>query len=116
MRQRGSIEEIPGEISSGGSESWWQRRLAEKLVKVFKPDTLGRLCRVGQAAQIEAQIVKKTKTKAAGAITFSETSKTEVELLQKQVCFPNTILLPAKEVLSLFPGFTVLYKERRLAD
>jgi len=110
-------EEIPGEITSGGSENWWQRRLAEKLVKVFKPDTLGRLCRVGQkeAAQIEAQISTPTETKAA--IKFSKTSKVEVELLQKPTAFPSTIplFLPAKEVLSLFPSFIRVYEERMLA-
>jgi AAA15 family ATPase/GTPase len=110
-------EEIPGEITFGGSESWWQRRFAEKLVKVFKPDTLGRLCRVEQneAAQIEAQIFKPTETQVA--IKFSHTSKTEVELLQKPIDFPSTIplFLPAPEVLSLFPSFIRIYEERMLA-
>ena len=111
-------EEIPGEITSGGSDSWWQRRLAEKLVKVFKPDTLGRLCRVGQkaATQIEVvQIINKTETKAA--LKFTKTSKAEVELLQKPTSFPSTmpLFLPAKEVLSLFPNFIRVYEERMLA-
>jgi predicted ATPase len=109
-------EEIPGEISSGGSESWWQRRVAEKLVKVFKPDRLGHLCRVGQVAQIEAQIANPTEA-ASCALKFSETSKTEVELLQKPTGFPSTrsLFFSPKEVLSLFPGFTRVYEERMLA-
>ncbi|MDM8560921.1 AAA family ATPase [Candidatus Parabeggiatoa sp. HSG14] len=36
-------KKMPGKIFSGGSKNWWQHRLAEKLMGVFKPDKLGRL-------------------------------------------------------------------------
>ncbi len=115
-------DEIPGHISSGGSESWWQRRLAEKLVKVFKPDKLGHLHRFGQATgtEIEATISSATESETSGCaikFQFSETSKTEVELLQKPIFFPATmpLFLPEKEVLSWYPGFTGFYKKHRLA-
>jgi predicted ATPase len=113
-------EQAPGEIFSGRSESWWQRRLAEKLaeklLKVFKPNMLGNLCRVGQIAQLAAQISNQV-TGCTINFNFSETSQTEVELLQKPTCFPSTkpLFFPAKEVLSWYPGFTALYRERRLA-
>jgi predicted ATPase len=115
-------DEIPGHISSGGSDSWWQRRLAEKLVKVFKPDKLGNLHRFGEGigTEIEATISSATESEASGCaikFQFSETSKTEVELLQKPLFFPATmpLFLPEKEVLSWYPGFTGFYKKHRLA-
>jgi len=119
---KAELEEIPGHISSGGSDSWWQRRLAEKLVKVFKPDKLGHLHRFGQATETEIQatlIGTESEEASGGAIKFqfSETSKTEVALLQKPICFPAAmpIFLPEKDVLSWYPGFTGFYKKHRLA-
>jgi predicted ATPase len=113
-------EEIPGHISSGGSDSWWQRRVAEKLVKVFKPDKLGNLHRFGQGTEteIEATLSCANEREACAIkFQFSETSKTEVELLQKPKFFPATmpLFLPEKEVLSWYPGFTGFYKKHRLA-
>lgn len=114
-------EETPGHISSGGSDSWWQHRLAEKLVKVFKPDQLGHLHQLEQGKQTEitATISNTTESEANGCaikFQFSETSKLEVKLVQKPSSFPSTkpLFLPAKEVLSWYPGFTRLYEERML--
>jgi AAA15 family ATPase/GTPase len=116
-------EEIPGHISSGGSDNWWQHRLAEKLVKVFKPDKLGHLHRFGQGTKTEIQATLKSATENeeisddAIKFQFSDTSKTKVKLLQKPIYFPATmpIFLPEKEVLSWYPGFTGFYKKHRLA-
>ncbi|KHD11743.1 hypothetical protein PN36_27705 [Candidatus Thiomargarita nelsonii] len=93
---------IPGKISSKGSKSWWQRRLAEKLVGVFKPDKLGRLSRRDggrQKAQIEAQIFTASNLKFA----FTTNSQKEVEILQTPSTFPPAppIFLPTGDVLSL---------------
>jgi predicted ATPase len=112
--------EQPGKISSGGNKTWWQSRLAEKLVNVFKPDRLGNLYRIGAEsdAEIEAQIQNvNNATDCRIKFNFSEISKTQVELLEKPDCFPNKkpIFFPAKEILSFFPGFTALYDERILA-
>jgi len=112
---KGEQQEKPGQISSGGSESWWQSRLAEKLVNVFKPDRLGRLYRLGLGhKEVEIEI---SNADCAIKFNFSETSKTQVKLIQKPSCFPSKkpIFFPAKEILSFFPGFTALYDERILA-
>jgi predicted ATPase len=112
--------DIPGHISSGGSDSWWQRRLAEKLVKVFKPDKLGHLHRFGQETETEIEATLSSATESEGCtlkFQFSETSKTEVLLIQKPLFFPSAmpLFLPEKEVLSWYPGFTGFYKKHRLA-
>lgn len=110
-------QNIPGKISSKGSKSWWQRRLAEKLVGIFKPDKLGHLFhRDGrrQKAQIEAEIFAPTHQRLKFA--FSANAQKEVEILQTPLEFPPTppILLPNKEVLSFYPGFIKLYEDREL--
>jgi len=114
---KGEQFEQPGQISSGGNESWWQSRLAEKLVNVFKPDRLGRLYRIGAEpdAQIEAKFFNTSADDCAIKFNFSEICKTQVKLLQKPACFPSKkpIFFPA--ILSFFPGFTALYDERILA-
>ena len=116
---KGEQLEQPGQISSGGNENWWQSRLAEKLVNVFKPDILGNLYRIGSESntEIEAKIKNVNAADCAIKFNFSQSSKTQVELLQKPDCFPNKkpIFFPAKEILSFFPGFTALYDERLLA-
>jgi len=111
-------QNIPGKISSKGSKSWWQRRLAEKLVGIFKPDKLGHLFhRPGgrQKAQIEAQMFA-FKNDQRLKFAFSANTQKEVEILQTPLEFPSAppIFLPSKEVLSFYPGFVKLYEDREL--
>lgn len=120
-------EKMLKQIASDDDENWWWQRhiaekLANKLVKVFKPETLGHLHRLGQKepAEIEAQISSTAETKTVDDMVkfqFSETSKTEVQLIQQPTFILNTkpIFLPVKEVLSWYPGFTALYNQYRLA-
>ncbi len=108
---------IPGKISSKGSKSWWQRRLAEKLVGIFKPDKLGHLFhRDGgrQKAKIEAEMFATNNQHLKFA--FSSNTQKEVEILQTPLEFPSAppIFLPSKEVLSFYPGFVKLYDDREL--
>ena len=110
-------QNIPCKISSKGSKSWWQRRLAEKLVGIFKPDKLGHLFRRDggrQKAQIEAEIFSATDQRLKFA--FSSNTQKEVEILQTPIEFPSAspIFLPSKEVLSFYPGFVKLYDDREL--
>jgi len=111
-------QNIPGKISSKGSKSWWQRRLAEKLVGIFKPDKLGHLFhRDGgrQKAKIEAEMFA-TKNDQRLKFAFSSNTQKEVEILQTPLEFPSAppIFLPSKEVLSFYPGFVKLYDDREL--
>jgi len=110
-------QNIPGKISSKGSKSWWQRRLAEKLVGIFKPDKLGHLFhRDGgrQKAKIEAEMFAPNNQSLKFA--FGSNTQKEVEILQTPLEFLSAppIFLPSKEVLSFYPGFVKLYDDREL--
>jgi len=113
---RKSEEERVGQVTSAFGKSWFQRRIAEKLVGVFKPDTLGRLCRrgVGRArTEVEADFGLSDVLR----FSFSSNSKSEVALLGWPDNAPDEapIFFPPKEMMSLNPGFMSLYEQRELA-
>jgi ABC-type transport system involved in cytochrome c biogenesis ATPase subunit len=112
-------EELPGQITSGGSKNWWQRRLAEKLVSVFKPDRLGHLSRRDtgrQPTEINATLFTNSNHDETLKFAFTAQSKKEVEILQipSQGLSTLPIFLPAKDVLELYPGLVKLYEDREL--
>jgi energy-coupling factor transporter ATP-binding protein EcfA2 len=105
----------PGKPPIPISKSWFQRRIADKLVGVFNPDSLGRLCRrgVGRArSEIGANF-------GDGKLEFSFASNSQTEVIVEH--FPNKgrpdvpIFFPPREALSLYPGFISLYEQRELA-
>jgi len=99
-------QNIPGKISSKGSKSWWQRRLAEKLVGIFKPDKLGHLFhRDGgrQKAKIEAEMFVANAQRLKFA--FSSNTQKEVEILQTPLEFPPTDLFAKQRSTVVLPGF-----------
>lgn len=111
-------EDLPGKITSGGSKHWWQRRLAEKLVGVFKPDRLGHLSRRDtgqQPTEINVTLFNSNHDETL-KFAFTAQSKKEVEILQiPHQCLPTLpIFLPAKDVLELYPGLVKLYEDREL--
>jgi hypothetical protein len=90
---------------SGMSKSVIQRRIAEKLVGVFKPDTLGRLCRRGRGrarAELEANFGDRDSLK----FSFATNSSKDVSLILRPLDhrFDPPIFFPAKEALSLYPA------------
>jgi energy-coupling factor transporter ATP-binding protein EcfA2 len=109
-------EEIAGQPLSTSSKSWFQRRIAQKLVGVFKPDTLGRLCRRGPG-RLRAEVRANLSPGGDLRFSFSSTSKAEVKLLNSPNNVPTDapIFFPPKEVMSLNPGFMSLYEQRELA-
>ncbi len=109
------IDKESGKYTIVVSKSWFQRRIAEKLVGVFNPDTLGRLCRrgVGRArSEINVDFGYDRK------LSFSFASNSQTDVILKH--FPGRgrrdvpIFFPPREVLSLYPGFISLYEQREL--
>lgn len=101
------------------SKAVWQKALADDLIQVFRPESLGRLAR-RQQGQSKAEVgVTFEKLKPAGIqFDFSTKSNTEVQLKGSppQDFAPQApIFVPAKELLSLFPGLTALYNNYELA-
>lgn len=87
--------------------------LGGKLLRVFRPDSLGRLVhRTTGRSKATAQMVM-----ASGAeISFTLTTlgRFEAEKPPKFEPDASCIFLPSREVLSLFPGFVALYDAREL--
>ena len=97
------------------SKSWFQRSIAAKLWGVFKPDTLGRLCRrgVGRArSEINAGFGYDRK------MGFSFASNSQIDVILEHLSGKGRgdvpIFFPPREVLSLYPGFISLYDQREL--
>ena len=114
------VSQEAGDKASLQNLSSLQKRLAEKLVAVFRPDqdAVGRLVRRIQgrnSCRVELAFAKKPQ--AALRFSFSTQSKNDVTLesLPPEWMGSSAIFLPTKEVLSMFPGFAGLYRNREIA-
>jgi energy-coupling factor transporter ATP-binding protein EcfA2 len=91
-----------------------QKRIAEKLVAVFRPDSLGRLAKREQGRTgADVDVMFSGVRGADFGFTFATNSKTEVAL--KRMPTSNltapVIFFPTKEVISMFPRFASLYRD-----
>ncbi|HEX8643762.1 MAG TPA: ATP-binding protein [Allosphingosinicella sp.] len=89
-----------------------QVALAEKLVNVFRPDTLGRIARRRQGRErcdIKVTFDQKTSNVAFG---FATNSKSEVQLTRvpEEWLRGSSVYLPTRELLSIFPNFVSIYE------
>lgn len=89
-----------------------QKELGGKLVRVFRPDQLGRLTARGQGRKrAEIEVAFFQKPKAGFKFSFASNSSTDVTLdkVPEQFFEGGAVFLPTKEMLSMFPGFAALY-------
>ncbi len=110
----------------------WQRDLAQKLKTVFRPDKLGRLCRLQQRQRAEITLIprlfERSMPQLTTAFSFFFTEKVKIEQFpsfgslkfsKKQLeSFKQTplpLFFPIREVLSFYPGFMKSDEERELA-
>ncbi len=93
-----------------------QKMIAEKLLNVFKPDSLGRLVRRGKGRQRCEIKILFTNSHNNLSFDFSSASKTDVNITKMPTAFLNDapIFFPTREVLSIFPGFADLYRNRHI--
>lgn len=101
-----------------------QKQIAAKLVHVFRPDVLGRLVRSKRArgegrgnrgrASVRLDFLSGAD---AWSFNFSGMAEREVVLdsAPKTGLPSEAIFIPTKEVMSMFPGFASLYRNRELA-
>lgn len=103
----------------GQSKAVWQKAIADDLVAIFRPDSLGRLARRQQGASRAEVAVTFEKPKEANfAFRFSTKSTTEVQLKDTaptKFAPAAPIFVPTKELLSLFPGLLGLYETYQLS-
>ena len=101
------------------SKPVWQKAIADDLMRIFRPESLGRLARRQQGNTKAHVTVKFDSLKAADfSFTFSTRSNTEVQMegaVPAKFAPAIPIFIPTKELLSLFPGLRGLYKSYQLA-
>ena len=88
-----------------------QRRIAEKLVNVMRPESLGRLARRWRGRQRCEVAMQLAAPKQRLAFDFATQNKSEVVVgrAPKQWMDHAPVFLPTGELLSIYPGFTALY-------
>ncbi|WP_257159127.1 AAA family ATPase [Corynebacterium cystitidis] len=91
--------------------------LADKLMGVFKPDALGRL-----ASRIRGRSRAEVGVKFSGIgdplrFNFASSARSEVKLdkLPKQGVPDTAVFLPARDLLSIYPGLVSLYDSREVS-
>ena len=92
-----------------------QRGIADKLVGVLRPETLGRLVRrVGRGrrrCEVELEVRRGRKAVDSIEFNFASQSKSEVVVDQCPEKWLKSlpVYLPTRELLSIYPGFVAFY-------
>ncbi len=106
-----SFEEGRKQVNAVPTKSVLQPRLAEKLVSVFRPESLGRLAQ--RQRGIQRCEVRVNGATAASNIAFSFTTKSTaevaVETLPKVWVDEAPAYIPTRELLTIYPNFVSVY-------
>ncbi len=104
---------------SSQSKQVWQKEIANDLLRIFRPEGLGRLAR-RQQGRSKAQIEVKFEKLKEADFSFSFSTKNSAEVVFESDVPTKfvpaiPIFIPTKELLSLFPGLRALYEGRELS-
>jgi ABC-type lipoprotein export system ATPase subunit len=94
-----------------------QKELGQKLVGVFRCEGLGRLSTRGKGIQrTEVSVSFHQRTEANMEFSFSTKSTTDavLEKAPSEFFSDEAVFFPTKEMLTMFPGFTSLYRNYAL--
>lgn len=107
-----SWEEGRRPTSSPPTKTVMQTRLADKLVNVFRPESLGRLARRKQGRERCDIKLKFTNRDFDFSFSFATNSRTEVllEEVPEQWLDAASVYLPTRELLTIFPNFVSVYE------
>lgn len=107
-----SWEEGRRPTNSLPTKTLMQTRLAEKLINVFRPESLGRLARRKQGRDRCDIKLKFEDKKFNFSFSFATNSKTEVVLEQipEDWLDAASVYLPTRELLTIFPNFVSVYE------
>jgi ABC-type lipoprotein export system ATPase subunit len=93
-------------------KSTQQKELGGKLLRVFRPDQIGRLTSRAQGRKrAEVQVSFYGSPKSGFNFSFASNSSTDVTLdkIPEKFFEGGAVFFPTKEMLSMFPGFASLY-------
>ena len=95
------------------NKEMFQKMVAEKLIVVFRPDTLGRLVHRARGSNRCTIDIKFTQNKFNFSFYFSTRSKTDViiEKMPDKFIETTAVFIPTREMLSIYPGFASAYKD-----
>lgn len=111
-----SAEEGKKPGARGPTKTALQRRLAEKLIGVFRPESLGRLARRRQGLErCEVRVTFRDDAASIG-FAFATRNKSGVDIMREPDvwCDRKPVFLPTRELLTIYPGFVPLYEMRKL--
>ena len=96
-----------------------QKDVAESLLGTFRPESLGRLARrPASKSRTEVAVDFVAAPDATIHFSFSAGSKTEVSLegnVTRKFEVSGPVIIPAKELMAMFPGLTALTERYELA-
>ena len=109
-----SVEEGRKRMTDAPTKTAMQPRLAEKLVNVFRPDSLGRLARRRQGRERCEVSAEFADPGLNIAFDFAYQSKSEVNISQlpTEWADKSPAFFPTKELLTLYPKFVSIYEQR----
>ncbi len=103
-------------LHSQPSKTLLQPRMAQKLVDVFRAESLGRLARRQQGRNRCEVRVGFNNSRWNMNFSFATNSKSEVvvERIPSEWIDKAPVFLPTRELLAIYPGFVSLYESRHL--
>ncbi len=93
-----------------------QPRVAQKLVNVFRPESLGRLIRRKPGRNRSEVRLESGRSARTVSFSFAAQSKSEVaiEVCPSEWIDKAPVFLPTQELLTIFPGFVSVYDNHYL--
>ena len=107
-----SAEEGRSRGSRPPTKSFLQARIAEKLVNVFRPESLGRLVHRRQGGGRCEVKVGFSESGTSARFSFARQSQSEVVVDHSPSAWRNRtpVYLPTRELLTIYSGFVSLYE------
>ena len=111
-----SAEEGRNPKAGDPTKALLQKKYAEKLINVLRPDTLGRLARRKQGRERCELVLEFSDSTLNTGFGFATSSKTDVQIDQLPQSWQKTVpvFLPTRELLTIYPGFISMYENHYL--
>lgn len=108
-----SVTERKKSSNSIPTKNIFQSRLAEKLISVFRPESLGRLVKRKQGRERAEIAIIFENAQYNINFSFASNSKSEVEIsnLPGKWMEQTPAYLPTRELMSIYPNFISLYEQ-----
>ncbi|ETR71949.1 MAG: ATP-binding protein [Candidatus Magnetoglobus multicellularis str. Araruama] len=102
-------------INNSFNKTSFQRKAAQDLTNIFSVEKVGNLVHKSKN-DVKESTIKLDFSKYTLKLIFRPKSEVEVaiEALPEKIFEKKAVFIPTKEILSIFPGFTLLYRRREI--